>query len=88
MPPATRTTPSSTAAHAGLAPFPVLPPPPFPQADILGIFGREGLDLATRWVCPGSTTPTYQVGPKERLSNHRCVAALLAHARQPGLSKH
>ncbi len=29
------------------------------QADILGIFGREGLDLATRWTTPGTTTPTY-----------------------------
>jgi hypothetical protein len=29
------------------------------QADILGIFGREGLDLATRWETPGSSTPTY-----------------------------
>ncbi len=30
------------------------------QADILGIFGREGLSYATRWTVPGSTTPTYQ----------------------------
>ena len=29
------------------------------QADILGIFGREGLDLATRWTSPSSGTPTY-----------------------------
>ncbi len=29
------------------------------QADILGIFGREGLDLATRWTTPASNTPTY-----------------------------
>jgi hypothetical protein len=29
------------------------------QADILGIFGREGLDLATRWTTPDSNTPTY-----------------------------
>jgi hypothetical protein len=29
------------------------------QADILGIFGREGLDLATRWTVPASNTPTY-----------------------------
>jgi hypothetical protein len=29
------------------------------QADILGIFGREGLDLATRWETPASNTPTY-----------------------------
>jgi Glycoside hydrolase family 44/Fibronectin type III domain len=26
------------------------------QADILGIFGREGLDLATRWTAPGTST--------------------------------
>ncbi|HVU27657.1 MAG TPA: glycoside hydrolase family 44 protein [Verrucomicrobiae bacterium] len=30
------------------------------QADILGIFGREGLDLATRWTTPASDTPTYK----------------------------
>jgi hypothetical protein len=30
------------------------------QADILGIFGREGLDLATRWTTPGSGTPTFK----------------------------
>ncbi|HTL58824.1 MAG TPA: glycoside hydrolase family 44 protein [Candidatus Limnocylindrales bacterium] len=30
------------------------------QADILGIFGREGLDLATRWTTPAPTTPTYK----------------------------
>lgn len=29
------------------------------QADIMGIFGREGLDLATRWGTPAATTPTY-----------------------------
>lgn len=29
------------------------------QADILGIFGREGLDLATRWTCPNTGTPAY-----------------------------
>lgn len=29
------------------------------QADILGIFGREGLDLATRWATPDTNTPTY-----------------------------
>jgi hypothetical protein len=29
------------------------------QADLLGIFGREGLDLATRWTTPPSGTPTY-----------------------------
>jgi len=30
------------------------------QADILGIFGRESLDLATRWTTPDASTPTYQ----------------------------
>ena len=30
------------------------------QADILGIFGRENLDLATRWATPDSSTPTYK----------------------------
>jgi hypothetical protein len=29
------------------------------QADILGIFGREGLDLSTRWTTPDASTPTY-----------------------------
>jgi len=29
------------------------------QADILGIFGRENLDLATRWTTPSNNTPTY-----------------------------
>jgi hypothetical protein len=29
------------------------------QADILGIFGRENLDLATRWTMPDASTPTY-----------------------------
>ena len=29
------------------------------QADILGIFGREGLDLATRWTTPASNSPAY-----------------------------
>jgi len=30
------------------------------QADILGIFGREGLDMAARWTTPASSTPTYK----------------------------
>ena len=30
------------------------------QADILGILGREGLDLATRWTTPDPSTPTYK----------------------------
>jgi Glycoside hydrolase family 44 len=29
------------------------------QADVLGIFGREGLDLATRWTTPASGSPCY-----------------------------
>jgi len=30
------------------------------QADILGIFGREGLDMAARWTTPAPGTPTYK----------------------------
>jgi PKD repeat protein len=30
------------------------------QADILGIFGREGLSLAARWTTPDASTPTYK----------------------------
>ena len=30
------------------------------QADIYGIFGREGLDAAARWTTPDTTTPTYK----------------------------
>jgi hypothetical protein len=30
------------------------------QADILGIFGREGLDLANRWEIPAPASPTYK----------------------------
>ncbi len=30
------------------------------QADLLGIFGRENIDLATRWTTPDVTTPTYK----------------------------
>ncbi|MEP7156129.1 MAG: glycoside hydrolase family 44 protein [Betaproteobacteria bacterium] len=30
------------------------------QADIYGIFGREGLDIATRWTTPASNTPTFK----------------------------
>lgn len=29
------------------------------QADILGILGREGADLATRWTTPATNSPTY-----------------------------
>jgi hypothetical protein len=30
------------------------------QVDIFGIFGREGLDLATRWTTPDTKTPTFK----------------------------
>jgi hypothetical protein len=30
------------------------------QADILGIFGREGLDYATRWTTPATNSPVYK----------------------------
>jgi hypothetical protein len=30
------------------------------QADVLGIFGREGLDMAARWATPAASTPTYK----------------------------
>lgn len=30
------------------------------QADILGIFGRESLDVAARWTTPDAATPTYR----------------------------
>jgi PKD repeat protein len=29
------------------------------QADIFGIFGREGLDIGSRWTTPDPSTPTY-----------------------------
>jgi hypothetical protein len=30
------------------------------QADVFGIFGREGLDMAARWTTPGASTPTFK----------------------------
>ena len=30
------------------------------QADLYGIFGREGLDMAARWTTPATSTPTYK----------------------------
>src|SRR5262249_35365112 len=30
------------------------------QADVWGIFGREGLDMAARWTVPDASTPTYK----------------------------
>jgi len=30
------------------------------QADIYGIFGREGLDIGARWTTPATTSPTYK----------------------------
>jgi PKD repeat protein len=29
------------------------------QADVLGIFGRQGVDLATRWTTPAAASPAY-----------------------------
>jgi len=31
------------------------------QADLFGIFGREGLDMAARWTTPPTSSPTFQV---------------------------
>ena len=49
------------------------------QADILGIFGREGLDLATRWTTPAAARPLYKAmkmfrnydGNKSTLRRHQ-----------------
>ena len=41
------------------------------QADILGIFGRDGLDIAARWTTPASSTPTYKAMKMYR--NYRVV---------------
>ncbi len=30
------------------------------QADVLGILGREGMDIATRWIAPKPETPVYK----------------------------
>jgi hypothetical protein len=30
------------------------------QADVLGIFGREGLDIATRWTTPAAGSPVFR----------------------------
>src|SRR4029077_14440106 len=30
------------------------------QADVLSIFGREGVDLATRWTTPETSMPAYK----------------------------
>lgn len=30
------------------------------EADLLGIFGREGLDMAIRWIVPATNTPVYK----------------------------
>ena len=38
---------------------PVRPSSATAQADILGILGRESLDLATRWGTPATGTPAY-----------------------------
>lgn len=54
------------------------------QADILGIFGREGLDLATRWTAPDPSTPTFKAmqmyrnydGAKSAFGNTSVTAAV------------
>jgi hypothetical protein len=54
------------------------------QADILGIFGREGLDLATRWTAPDPSTPTYKAiklycnydGAKSTFGDSSCSASV------------
>jgi hypothetical protein len=54
------------------------------QADILGIFGREGLDMAARWTTPASSTPTYKAmkmyrnydGNKSTFGNTSVVATM------------
>ena len=30
------------------------------EADVLGILGREGMDIANRWTSPGASTPTFK----------------------------
>ena len=42
------------------------------QADILGLFGREGLDLATRWMTPPGDSPTFKVFQLYRNYDGRC----------------
>src|SRR5258706_1401630 len=61
------------------------------QADIFGIFGREGLDMAARWTTPDPSTPTYQAmkmyrnydGSKSTFGD-TSVSAAVAHTHQRG----
>lgn len=41
------------------------------QADILGIFGREGLNLATRWTTPPTDSPTFKAMQLFRNADNR-----------------
>ena len=55
------------------------------QADILGIFGREGLDLATRWTTPSASTPTYKAMKMFRNydGNKSCFGDISVNAAGP-----
>ena len=54
------------------------------QADVLGIFGREGLNVGTRWVVPATGTPTFKAiqmyrnydGSEVRLRRHSVKATV------------
>lgn len=53
------------------------------QADVLGIFGREGVDIATRWTAPPEGSPTFKAfqmyrnydGQKSTFGNRSVQAA-------------
>ncbi|HWD20789.1 MAG TPA: glycoside hydrolase family 44 protein [Verrucomicrobiae bacterium] len=57
------------------------------QADILGIFGRESLDLATRWTTPDPSSPTYlSLKMYRNYDNHKSTfgdTSVLASAPNP-----
>jgi hypothetical protein len=54
------------------------------QADVYGIFGREGLDVGARWTTPASNTPTYKAmkmyrnydGNKSTFGDQSCTASV------------
>jgi hypothetical protein len=55
------------------------------QADLLGIFGREALDLAARWTTPASSTPTFKAIQMYRNYDGRrsCFGDTSIHAGGP-----
>ena len=65
------------------------------QADILGIFGREGLDMAARWTTPAASTPTYKAmkmyrnydGSKSTFGETSVAAAAPTPTRSPPLPR-